>query len=61
MVQYMTDEGGKRTAVVVPVEDYEQMLDALEELEDIREFDKLQGNEEFIPWEEAKKELGLQD
>ena len=29
--------------------------------EDIRKFDKLQGNEEFIPWEEAKKELGLQD
>ena len=61
MVQYVVDESGKKTAVVVPVKDYEQVLEALEELDDIREFDMLQGNEEFIPWDKAMKELGLQD
>ena len=59
MVQYIVDEGGRKTAVVVPVEEYEQTLDALEELEDIREFDKLQENEEFDSWEDVEKSLDL--
>lgn len=31
-VQYMTDEAGKKTAVVVPIEEYEEMLEDLHDL-----------------------------
>ena len=37
----------------------EKMLDALEELEDIADFDKAMARpDEGIPWEKVKKELG---
>ena len=60
-MQYMTDERGNKTAVVLPLKEYQEMIEALEELDDIREFDRLQDTEEFVPWEEVKKNIGPQD
>jgi len=38
--QYVTDEQGKRVAVILPIETYLQLLEQLEELEDIRLYDE---------------------
>jgi sugar phosphate isomerase/epimerase len=35
--QYVSDETGKRTAVWLPIEDYERLLDALQDLAAIAE------------------------
>jgi PHD/YefM family antitoxin component YafN of YafNO toxin-antitoxin module len=34
--RYIVDENGKRVSVILPVEEYERLLEELEELEDIR-------------------------
>jgi hypothetical protein len=38
--QYLVDAKGRRKAVVVPISEWREILEALEELEDIREYDK---------------------
>jgi len=35
--QYLTDESGKRTAVLLPIEEYEQLLEDLQDLAAIAE------------------------
>ena len=37
--RYVVDENGKRVSVILPVEEYEHMLEELEELEDLRLYD----------------------
>ncbi len=50
---------GKVEAVVVSPEQYERMMDALEEAEDIAAFDAaLAEGGAAIPWEQVKAELG---
>lgn len=50
---------GHRAAVLVSPERYEQMLDALEEVEDIAAFDAAMSEEgENIPWVQVKADLG---
>jgi hypothetical protein len=36
---YITDESGKKISIVVPVKDYNKLLEAWEELEDIKAYD----------------------
>jgi hypothetical protein len=51
---YVVDEEGNRKAVVVPIADWEQLVDALEELDDIRAYDDAKGDPtEPIPFEQA--------
>ena len=38
--RYVVDENGKRVSVTLPVEEYERMLEALEELKDLRLYDE---------------------
>ncbi len=55
---YLVDEEGNRKAVVVPISDWEQIVDALEELEDIRAYDDAKGDStEAIPFEQAISEI----
>ncbi len=55
---FIIDEKGKRLSAVVPIKKYEQFLEESEELEDIRAYDKaMRRKQEFIPLEEALKEL----
>jgi antitoxin Phd len=50
---------GRRVAVVVSVDRYEELMDAAEELEDVEAFDEaLEENEPTIPWEQVKVDLG---
>ena len=37
---YAVDENGKRVSVILPVEEYERLLEELEELEDLRLYDE---------------------
>jgi len=61
---YVVDEEGNRKAVVVPISDWEQIVDALEELDDIRAYDAAKGDPtEAIPFEQAISEInnGISD
>ena len=56
--QFIVDEKGNRTAVILDMESYEQLLDALEELDDIRAYDEAKAlNDEVIPLEQALREI----
>jgi len=51
--QYVYDEHGKKISVILPVKEYEQILDKLEELEDVRDYDAAQlKNEKGITLDE---------
>ena len=59
-VQYLTNAKGEKTAVVVPIRDYEKMLEDLDDLAVIAE----RRGEETIPHDEFKKTIrrdGLPD
>ncbi len=51
--QYIVDEKGRKTAVILPVEEYEELLEDLHDLAIIAE----RRNEPTIPFEELKKRL----
>lgn len=56
--QYIVDGEGRRVAVVLDIETYEQMLADLEEVEAIRAFDSAkQSRDEVIPFEQAVNEI----
>ena len=38
--QYITDNAGRKIAVVLPVKEYKTIIEALDELEDIRLYDE---------------------
>ena len=50
---------GQRAAVVISPEQYERMLDALEDAEDVAAFDEaMQEEGPSIPWAQVKADLG---
>jgi len=54
--EFVVDEKGRRTKVIIDIEDYEKLLEALEDIEDIRACDEIKAsNEEAIPLEQAIK------
>ena len=60
--RYVVDENGKRVSVILPVEEYERMIEALEELEDIRAYDEAKaslerGEDEVVPLDQAMREI----
>jgi PHD/YefM family antitoxin component YafN of YafNO toxin-antitoxin module len=56
--QFVTDDHGKKLAVILPIKEYNKMVDELEELEDIKLYDAAKkGKQEFIDAEEAFKEI----
>lgn len=56
--QYITDTKGRKVSVILPIRDYQRMLEKLEELEDIRAYDEaVSENEESIPAEQAFSEI----
>jgi hypothetical protein len=44
--QYIVDEKGKRVSVLVPVREYEKLVEAREELDDIRLYDAVKAKNE---------------
>jgi hypothetical protein len=56
--QYLVDEKGNRKAVVVPISSWQQILEALDELDDIRAYDEAKRERsEPIPFEQAVSEI----
>lgn len=52
--QYITDNSGKKISVVLPIQEYHNLIEELEELEDIKRYDEAKkSNEEALPIEEA--------
>lgn len=48
--QYVTDDQGKKVAVILPVKDYEKIMEELDELECIKAYDKAKARkQEFVP------------
>lgn len=56
--QYITDTKGRKVSVILPMRDFNKMIEELEELADIRAYDEAKANgEESIPLEQAIKEI----
>jgi len=52
--QFITDDKGKKLAVILPIKDYNEMIEELEELEDIKLYDKAKKDkDEALPIDEA--------
>lgn len=55
--QYITDSAGHKISVVLPMDEYIELLEDLEDLAAVAEL----RDEETIPWEQVKKELAEND
>ncbi len=56
--QYITDDHGKKLAVVLPINEYNRMINEIEELEDIKLYDAAKkGKQEFVDAKEAFREI----
>jgi hypothetical protein len=56
--QYLTDKAGNKVSVVIPVKDFERMLEELDELDCIKAYDKAKsGKQHFIRADIAFKEI----
>ncbi len=56
--QFVTDDQGKKLAVILPIKEYQKMVDELEELEDIKLYDAAKkGKLVFIDAEDAFREI----
>ncbi|HVQ39851.1 MAG TPA: hypothetical protein VMS31_20085 [Pyrinomonadaceae bacterium] len=59
--QYVVDQNGNRTAVLLDVKYYHELLAALEEIESIRAFDEAKASDdEVIPFSRATEEIERQ-
>jgi len=62
MINFMTDDAGRKTHVVIPIDEFARMTDALEDVVDIKEADRVlqllqSGDEETIPADIARRLL----
>jgi hypothetical protein len=56
--QYITDTQGNKLSVILPIRDYEKIMEELEELEDIKAYDKAKARKsDPVPFDQAVKEL----
>ena len=56
--QFITDARGKKKAIILPIRDFEKMLEQIEELEDIKAYDEaINSDEELISAEQAFSEI----
>lgn len=53
---YLVNEKGKLTAVVIDIKKYKKLLKLIEDNEDLHEFDRLK-DEPSIPYEDFEKQL----
>jgi len=56
--QFVVNDAQEKKAVLLPFDEWNEVLDALEELDDIAEYDKAKaGDQESVPFEEAVQQL----
>lgn len=52
--QYITDHNGNKVAVILPIADYQKMIEDLEEMEDIKLYDEAKKEtDQSLPAEEV--------
>ena len=51
--KFLTDKKGKKVAAVIPIKEYEEMMEDLIDIAACLEVSR----EETIPWEQVKKEI----
>ena len=55
--RYVTNDKGGRVGVILSIEEYERLLEAVEEIESIRAYDRAKDSgEQPVPFEEAIRE-----
>ncbi len=62
--QFITDSDGKRLSVLLPLSEYEALMERLEDLEDLADAREAlarvdRGEEDTIPWKAVKAEHDL--
>jgi hypothetical protein len=56
--EFVVDEKENRKAVIVPYDEWRRLMDELEELDDIRAYDRAKAEpDEAIPFEDAVRDL----
>lgn len=56
--QFLLDENGNRTSVLLNIQRYEKLLEAQEELEAVQAFDAAKASDdEAIPFDQAVREI----
>lgn len=56
--EYVVDENHKRKSVILPLDEWERIVEDLEELDEIRAFDKAkEGPQDAVPFEQAVDEI----
>ena len=56
--QFLVNEKGEKVAVVIGIQEYEKLVEEMEELEDIRAFDEAEASGETpIPFDQAIAEI----
>lgn len=62
MKQFLINEKGERTAVLLPIGEYEELLERLEDAEALREADEalagIPRGEKPVPWESVRDRIG---
>lgn len=54
--QYITDNKGNKLSVVLPIKEYQKLIEELEDMDDVRLYDEAKASQEpSIPIEEAFK------
>jgi ribosome maturation factor RimP len=55
--QYITDENGAKISVILPVDEYERIIQELEDIEDVKLYDKVKNAKEVsIPFDDYLKQ-----
>jgi PHD/YefM family antitoxin component YafN of YafNO toxin-antitoxin module len=44
--QYIIDENGQKVSVIIPISEYERIIELLEEMEDVQLFDEAKNDEQ---------------
>ena len=56
--RFVVDENGTRVGVLLGIDDYAKLVDALEELESIKAYDAAKSSgDEAVPFDDAIKEI----
>ena len=55
--QYITDENGEKISIILPVSEYERIIQELEDIDDVRIYDKVKNAKEpSMPFEDYLKQ-----
>ena len=50
---------GRRVAVILSADAYDALVDAAEDVVDKSELNAARADDDYVPWDEVKRELGL--